>query len=179
MDNSERTSSRARLAGEDPEALPLQSFISAATVALAEMASTEVTIQEVYPATLDVLWGDISAVVAIRSSTDGLFVLSFPAATAVAMAERVLADAKPRMNESLVEDCVGEIANVIAGQAKTLLTGTPYQLTYSLPMVVVGNPPEFHLERGWRCLVAAFRSDLGEFSLALAPGRHRSPEDLH
>jgi chemotaxis protein CheX len=180
LDDSEHASSSARLADVDAEALPLQSsFIRATTVALVEMASTEVAVQHVYRGTLDMPWGDISAAVAIRSVTDGLFVLSFPAGTAAAIAERVLADAKAKMNQSLVEDCVGEIANVIAGQAKTLLAGTPYQLTFSLPEVVVGNHPKSHLARSCGCLIIVFRSDLGEFSLGLALERWRSLEVLH
>jgi chemotaxis protein CheX len=167
LDNSEHTSSGARLADEDAEALPLHSFIRAATVALGEMASMEVAVRGVHRTTFDMPGGDISAVVAIRSATDGLFVLSFPAGTAAAIAERVLADAKATMTQSLVEDCVGEIANVIAGQAKTLLAGTPYQLTYSLPEIMVGNQPESHLKRGHRCLAIDFHSDLGAFRLAL------------
>lgn len=153
--------------GEGPSA-PLESFISAAQVALAEMAGTEVAVQEVYQATLDNLWGDVCAIVSIKSATEGLFILSFPEKTAAALAERVLADAKAAITENLIQDCVGEVANVIAGQAKTLLTGSPHQFTFSLPRVVSGNVSQSHSEPSRGCLVAVFQSDLGEFRLHLS-----------
>jgi chemotaxis protein CheX len=168
LDDLERASSVARLVGEDAQSLPLESFITAATVALAEMAGTEVSVRDVYQATLDAPWGDVSAMVSIKSASDGLVVLSFPERTAAAIAERVLADVKAVINESLVQDCVCEIANVIAGQAKTLLAGTPHQFAYSLPRVVSGDLSQSRPETGRGCLVAAFRSDLGEFTLRLA-----------
>jgi CheY-specific phosphatase CheX len=65
-----------------------------------------------------------TVVLGIKPATEGLLVLSFPDRTAAAITERVLADAKEEIDETLVRDCVGEIANVIAGQAKTLLAGT-------------------------------------------------------
>jgi chemotaxis protein CheX len=97
-----------------------------------------------------------------------MLLLRFPERTAAAIAQRVLADTEVELNESLIRDCIGEIANVIAGQAKTLLAGTPYRLTFSLPEVVVGKHLLSHPEWSRECLVIAFRSDLGEFSLGLA-----------
>jgi CheY-specific phosphatase CheX len=166
--DSERASSGAPLADGQAETLLLKSFTTATTVALAEMATTEVAVREVYRATLDDPWGDISAVLGIKSATEGLLVLGFAERTAAAIAERVLADVKEEINETLVRDCVGEIANVIAGQTKTLLAGTPHQMTFSLPEVVVGDHPESRPGRGRGCLVIAFRSDLGEFTVRLA-----------
>jgi chemotaxis protein CheX len=148
--------------------MPLESFITATTVALAEMASTEVAVREVHRGTLDDSLGDISAVVAITSVSEATLVLSFPRATAAAIAERVLADVQDERNDSLVGDCIGEIANVIAGQAKTMLAGTPHQLTFSLPRVVIGNLPESRTEPSQRCLIVALGSDLGDFTLRLA-----------
>jgi chemotaxis protein CheX len=167
VDGSERESSDKRSADGEVEALPLESFITATTVALAEMARTEVAVREVYRATPDDAWGGVSAVLELKSATEGLLVLSFPEPVAAAVAKRVLVDVKEELNESLVRDCVGEIANVIAGQAKTLLAGTPYQMNFSLPEVVAGGRSPSHPERGLGGVVIAFESDLGEFTLRL------------
>jgi chemotaxis protein CheX len=166
--NSEQATWIAQMVDKDSWSQPLESFIKATVVALAEMASTEVTVQEVYQATLESAWGDISAVLRIKSATEGILVLSFPERTAVTIARQVIADAREQINESLVRDCVGEIANVIAGQAKTLLGGTSHQFTFSLPQVVVANSPPSLSERRRDCLVIAFRSALGEFAMRLA-----------
>jgi CheY-specific phosphatase CheX len=39
------------------------------------------------------------------------------------------------LNDGIVNDVAGELANVIAGQAKTMLKGTPYHFTMSIPAV--------------------------------------------
>jgi chemotaxis protein CheX len=145
----------------------MDSFITAATVALAEMAGTDIVVREVYQGTLDCPWGDISAALGITSATGGMLVLSFSERTAAAIAKRVLADTNEEISESLVRDCVGEIANVIAGQAKTLLTGTPHEMTFSLPRVVGPIPPHSCPEPGPGCLVIAFQSHFGEFIMRL------------
>jgi CheY-specific phosphatase CheX len=39
------------------------------------------------------------------------------------------------LTEDLIDDVAGEFANVIAGQAKTILKGTPYHFSMSTPVV--------------------------------------------
>jgi CheY-specific phosphatase CheX len=60
---------------------------------------------------------------------------------------------------------VGEIANVIAGQAKAILADTPYRFTFTVPEVVAAR--EFRPPQSLDCLVVAFRSDQGDFALQL------------
>jgi chemotaxis protein CheX len=147
---------------------PLASFIGATIVAFTEMAITDVAVQDVYRVPADALDADISAVLTLSSMMKGTLVLGFPKRTATAVAERVLADANVEITDSLVRDCVAEIANVIAGQAKTLLAGTAHELTFSLPEVVVGNSQWIAEEAGCKTLIVAFRTDVGDFSLRLA-----------
>jgi CheY-specific phosphatase CheX len=39
------------------------------------------------------------------------------------------------LSDEIIHDVVGELANVIAGQAKTMLKGTPYHFALSIPVV--------------------------------------------
>ena len=39
------------------------------------------------------------------------------------------------LTDEMIDDVAGEFANVIAGQAKTILKGTPYHFTLSTPVV--------------------------------------------
>jgi chemotaxis protein CheX len=72
-----------------------------------------------------------------------------------------------RIEDDLVWDCVAEIANVIAGQAKALLAGTPHHFSFSLPRVVTGGAPELGPHSGRGCLVVALGTDLGEIDMQL------------
>ena len=70
----------------------------------------------------------------------------------------------PAVAADLVADAAGEFANVIAGQAKTILKGTDYHFTLSTPTVgPAADLPD--------ALVLPFDTDAGPFALhvALAP----------
>lgn len=88
----------------------------------------------------------------------GAIVLALPDATARALARRVLAEAAVEPDAGMVRDCAGEIVNVICGQAKTLLAGTPYHFDLGTPHVA--GPASFE---AWDTL--AFDSDAGPFAL--------------
>jgi chemotaxis protein CheX len=144
----------------------LEPFIAATCAALGEMASTEVVVRAVYQETHHHPLGELAAVLELRSTTEGALVLSFPRRTAAALAGRILAGVTEEVDEPLVRDCVGEIANVVAGQAKAMLAGTPYRFAFSMPKGVAGAQ-EFLPQPGLDCLVVAFSSEQGEFALQL------------
>ena len=58
-----------------------------------------------------------------------------------------------------VRDCAGELVNVVCGQAKTLLRGTPYHFTLSTPRIADGAPDVLNAQ------IIAFASDAGPFAL--------------
>jgi chemotaxis protein CheX len=146
----------------------LEPFIAATRATLAEMAGTEVVVRAAAGADLFQVLGDVSAVVRLTSATDGYLVLGFPQRTAAALAERVFRGVVTEIDEDLINDCVGEIANVVAGQAKSLLATTPYHFSFSLPRVVIGGAPELGPHPGRDCLVVAFGTDMGEIALQLS-----------
>jgi CheY-specific phosphatase CheX len=157
------------VAGEIREQL-VEPFITATRAALGEMAATEVAVRAVCQTALPHTLGDIAAVLGLLSGTAGFLVLGFPRRTAAALAGRILAGVKDEVDENLIRDCVGEMGNVIAGQAKAILAETPYRFAFSLPEVVVG-PKELLPRPGPDCLVVVFGSDPGEFTLQLFPKR--------
>lgn len=145
----------------------LQPFKAATMITLREMARTDASVRLEYQKTQYKMFGDISAVLGIMSVTEGSLVLSFPDQTARAVVKRVLEDVTDQIDEDMVRDCVGELANVIAGQAKGMLAGTRYQFTFSTPTIVAGVGHEIRHKPGMDCLVIAFTSDLGDFALQL------------
>ena len=142
-------------------------FIAATTAALAEMAGTDVFPSAVVREKPPRAWGDLAAVIRLASEREECLVLSFPTATAERLpgASRMLADSAESWSDDLIPDCMGEVANVVAGQAKSALAGTPYQFTFSLPKVLVGSGLENRRNLGQDCVAVAFRSELGEFVL--------------
>ena len=144
----------------------LEPFIAATRTALAEMAGTEMVVQAVYRQTTPVEMGDIAAAVRLTSASEGLLLFIFPKGTAKALAGRILVGSAVQVDENLVRDCVGEIANVVAGQAKALLAGGLHRLAFAMPPVVA-TVDELRPQSSQDCLVIALRCDAGEFAMEL------------
>jgi chemotaxis protein CheX len=144
----------------------LEPFVSAVCFTLREWVGSEAVVRAVAREAAAPAGDDLVAVLPLRSALEGALVLRFPSATAAALAGRVLAEIPEERDEALVRDCLGELANVIAGQAKALLAETPYRFTFATPTVTSGNGPDGRPEqhRVWQ---VAFSSDLGDFALQL------------
>ena len=147
----------------------LEPFIAGIRAALGEMAQIELVIRTVCRTALPHPLGDIAAVVGFSSATGGSLIFGYPHQTAAALSRRILSGVTEEVDEGLIRDCLGEIANVAAGQAKALLADTPYRLSFSLPRVVEAHDPELCPSRGLDCLLVILASDVGEFALHLTP----------
>jgi len=71
---------------------------------------------------------NICADLRFTSGIEGSLVLIFPQRTAEALADRMLAGVSIDVGDQLIRDCAGEIGNVVAGQAKALLSGRAIRL---------------------------------------------------
>jgi chemotaxis protein CheX len=144
----------------------LEPLITAVCTAVRELAGIEAAVQLVYQKALNHALGDIAAVIQVGPANEGALVLGFPQRTAAALAAGMLAGVTREVDESLIRDCVGEIANVVAGQAKALFADSPYRLALSLPQVVI-SAQDFRPPPGQDPLVVAFSSAQGDFTLQL------------
>ena len=145
-------------------------FTSAIIVTMKVMAGIEPVVRAVYQKTHHKMFGDISAVIGLTSSVDGAMVLSFPGSSALAYTQLILQDVVDIPSSDIIRDCVGEIANVIAGQARGILANTTYQFSMSTPTIVSGAGHEIRHKPGLPCLVAVFTSEVGDFALQLCLG---------
>jgi chemotaxis protein CheX len=144
----------------------VEPFTAAVSVTLREMAQVEAFPTDSYRWPSCQTRHDLSARLETTWSAGGLLLLSFPRTTAEAFTERILAEVAPTLTDDVVRDCVGEIANVVAGQAKALLHGSPNQFTFSTPKVLTGAGQE--LPGDGVCVVLDFASEVGEFSVTIA-----------
>ncbi len=139
----------------------VEPFCAAVTFTLREMTGTEVAVRAVSRTPLPAVVGEVVAVLELFGAPQGPLVLRFPARTAAALASRALAEVAREPDEDMIRDCAGEFANIVAGQAKTLLSGTPCAFTFATPRVTASPLPARPF------LVIAFASDVGEFALQL------------
>jgi chemotaxis protein CheX len=76
----------------------------------------------------------VIATIELLHEPPGNFLLVLPQSVAAMLATRYL-PAGTEINAEIVDDVAGEFANVIAGQAKTMLKGTPYHFKQTTPAV--------------------------------------------
>lgn len=154
----------------------LEAFIAATETALHEMANTEVLVLANQRQSIDIVRSDddISAVVGNLAALGVIVTLDFPWTTAVTLTKRVLADVAQELDDQLVGDCIGEIANVVAGQAKALLAGKPYGFRISLPKLIRSPCASPDLAPKMECPFIVFDCDAGQFEMRLH--RARDPE---
>lgn len=147
----------------------VEPLITAVEQTLTEMAAAEVVVQAVYSRAAPESWGDISGMVEIDAAHPGMLILSFSQAVAEALTHQVLVNATKEFTPSLVQDCVGEIVNVVAGQAKALLAGTPHAFRFGIPIVAHGKKP-FVKAAAMDSLVIAFDHAAGGLALQYCRG---------
>jgi chemotaxis protein CheX len=83
--------------------------------------------------------GDISAIIGFAGkNVHGSIALSFPERLALRIYGRILGVGVKRINKE-VEDMIGEIANIVAGGARTELEKNHLIIHNSIPSVIVGK----------------------------------------
>lgn len=147
----------------------LNPLAAAVAVAFQEVAKTEVILHASFCLSTAPHDGDRSASINLNLPAGrGYLVLSVSASAADELANRILADQNATLDSSLIDDCLGELANVIAGQGKAMLYGTAWHYTFGTPRVAASSelPPDTSGDANWYIL--HFQSDVGLLSLQVA-----------
>lgn len=108
---------------------------------------------------------DISGIIGLSGKVIGTVSLSFPEATALAVCNKFMSADLKVMNAEIL-DAVGELINIVAGNAKKGLT--EFNIEISLPSVVVGKNHRIVEPKGSVGFVIPFTSSLGNFHMAVS-----------
>lgn len=114
---------------------------------------------------------DISGIIGLSGETTGAVVLSFTKLCAL-KAVSAFSGMEIKIFDQTVVDAIGELINIIAGNAKKDLT--EFNLNISLPSVIKGHSHKLNWPTGVPVIMIPFNSPLGEFSLSVSmrePGR--------
>lgn len=105
---------------------------------------------------------EVSALIGLAGETTGAVVLSFSHDTALKVVS-MMTGTKYAFLGSEVLDGVGELVNIIAGNAKKDLS--EFRISISLPGVITGNNYRINWPRGIPIITIPFSSDLGDFTV--------------
>jgi chemotaxis protein CheX len=109
----------------------------------------------------------ISGTIKLTGEAMGQVTLSFPRETASQLVAEMLAMDLDELDEETLRDGVGEMANIVAGNAKTRLAEAQLTFLVSLPSIVVGEDHHVTMFKGQKFLSRRIHTELGDFAIYL------------
>lgn len=113
-------------------------FISATLNVLETMAFTKAEAGKPYFKENHIATGDVSGVIGLTGEVSGTFSVSYTEKSILAIVSNMLGEEMKELNEE-IKDAVGEITNMISGQARQELDRLGRSLQAAIPTVVVGK----------------------------------------
>jgi len=105
---------------------------------------------------------EISAIIGLAGDTKGAVVLSFERETAIKIVSRFSKKNYFALSREVI-DGVGELVNILAGNAKKDLLD--FRITISLPGVITGNRYKINWPKNIPVITIPFNSELGDFTV--------------
>lgn len=114
----------------------------------------------------------ISGVIGLSGKAVGTVVINLSEEVALKAASAMLMTEMTSLNDDVL-DAVGEIANMVAGQAKAELE--QYELNVSLPNVITGENHEIRFPSDTNTIAVPFETDFGPLQLEVGLEPVREP----
>jgi len=108
---------------------------------------------------------DISGIIGLSRDAKGSITLSFPKAVALKVASKLI-ESEIKIVDADVCDAIGELTNIIAGNAKKDLKDL--KVLISLPTVVMGKDHQLSNPRDVQSILIPFSSEMGAFALEVS-----------
>ena len=144
----------------------VEAFTAAAITALQELTRLEAYSDSSPQATALASENVVVATLRLLRNVPGKLTVALTETTASQLAAIYLPQGTA-LSDEMIDDVVGEFANVIAGQAKTILNGTPYHFTLSTPVVAREASSILLSVNAQRSLITAMNFELGQMLLFL------------
>lgn len=137
-------------------------FVKATDKIFESMVGIQVSHRQVYVKKGCRMLGEITAIIGLSGSAMGMCSISLTVEFAArAVGKMIYEDLPADAQDMMVRDGVGELINMIAGQAKALLSRTKYKFDITLPTIVSGVDHEVYYRRGTQCIVILFETEDG------------------
>jgi chemotaxis protein CheX len=105
---------------------------------------------------------EVSAIIGLAGDIAGAVVLSFTRETAITMASRFSGQKHVGLSKEVL-DAIGEMVNIISGNAKKDLM--EFRIEISLPGVITGNKYKINWPQGVPVITIPFESEAGSFTV--------------
>jgi chemotaxis protein CheX len=142
-------------------------FIDATFNVLETMASTKADAGKPYLKHDHVARGDVTGMIGLSGEVSGTIAVSFTQKSILAIVSNMLGEEMKELNGE-TKDAVGEIANMISGQARQKLEEQGRHLKAAIPTVLMGkNHSITHVTKA-PVVAIPFNTDNGEFTIEVS-----------
>ena len=108
--------------------------------------------------------GDVSAIVGVTGDKTGTIAVSFSRPCAIALVKGMLGDDVQDILQD-IQDAVGEVTNMVSGQARAQLAGMGITLQGSTPTVIIGDGHIIRHITANPVVAIPFSSESGDFTV--------------
>lgn len=140
----------------------IQPFINATLNVLETMAFTKAHSEPAYLKNEKTAKGDVSGVIGLTGDSSGSLSVSFPEKSILAIVSNMFGEELTEVDEE-IKDAVGEITNMISGQARQELEDMGMSLESAIPTVISGRDHTIKHITSYPILAITFVLDEGEF----------------
>lgn len=142
-------------------------FIESTLYVLKTLASTSVNSGKPYLKEGPVAKGDVSGVIGLIGEVKGTVSVSFEEASILPIVSNMFGEKQTELNDEIV-DAVGEIANMISGQARQKLELLGRNLKAAIPTVIIGKNHTISHITNQKIIAIPFRTENGEFTIEVS-----------
>jgi len=139
-------------------------FINATLNVLGTMASTKAEAGKPYLKKDQVASGDVSGVIGLIGKVKGTLSVSFTEKSILAIVSNMLGEEMKELNEE-IKDAVGEITNMISGQARQELEDLGRSLQAAIPSVIMGKDHTITHVTSYPVIAVPFSTSNGQFTI--------------
>lgn len=145
----------------------INSFVRATVHVLKTMAFTEARPGKPYLKQDNNANGDVSGIIGMTGETEGSLSLSFSESSICAIVSSMFGEPFEKINED-VKDAVGELTNMICGDARRELEEKGYLLKGAIPTVITGHNHSIKHISNDPVIAIPFSTNAGKFVLELS-----------
>jgi chemotaxis protein CheX len=139
-------------------------FIEATLHVLKTISSTEPIPGKPYVKKEQEARGDVTGVVGLTGEASGTISVSFPESSIIAIVSRMFGETMESLNGE-IKDAVGEITNMISGQARQKLERMGKVIHGAIPSVIVGKNHSISHFTSHPVIAVPFETDDGGFTI--------------
>lgn len=139
-------------------------IIEAAKEIFSTMVMMEISVNGDQMAESIPLTESISGVIGMAGTHKGVLAIHIPNKVAMTITGSFLGMDVEEINED-VEDAVGELANMLGGNVKSILSENGKDIDLSLPTTITGQQYDFQPTKDAERIIIPFSCDTGEFTI--------------